>query len=55
MTTIGDNQPVTTNPAGSPKVELDRTDEFRRFEQLTRDLLRVPKKEIQKERDKTDA
>ncbi len=44
---------ATKNPAGSPHVEIDQQpaeDEFSRFEDLTRDLLRVPKKELDQKR-----
>jgi hypothetical protein len=49
----------TTNPAGSPKVELrqsphkaDESNAFDKFKDLTRRLVSVPKQEIDKERER---
>lgn len=49
-------QPLTGNPAGSPKVSPAsptgpaKPDEFDRFEDLTRKLTQVPKAEIDEKR-----
>ena len=51
---MGTRREVRSTRGGAPSENGDRprtTDEYDRFERLTRDLLRVPKREI-KEREK---
>jgi hypothetical protein len=38
----------TVNPAGSPQITVQRTTPFERFEEATRHLLQVPKREVEK-------